>query len=113
MSALPTLVFPNAVPQELATIGDWWRFAVSSLSRVNAQYAQGTADAGQDAVFLVLGALDLPLDSFGQMHTYSLTGYERKHVFNALRRRALVRWNDDSRIHRYPFVLLSQIVNAR
>ena len=91
MSALQTLVFPNAVPQELATIGDWWRFAVSSLSRVNAQYGQGTEDAGQDAVFLILGALDLPLNSFEQMHSYSLTGYERKHVFNALRRRVVDR----------------------
>ena len=91
MSALQTLVFPNAVPQELATIGDWWRFAVSSLARINARYGQGTEDAGQDAVFLVLGALDLPLDSFEQMHTYSLTGYERKHVFNALRRRVVDR----------------------
>lgn len=91
MSALQTLVFPNAVPQELATVGDWWRFAVSSLARVNAQYGQGAEDAGQDAVFLVLGALDLPLDSFAQMHSYSLTGYERKHVFNALRRRVVDR----------------------
>ena len=91
MNPLQTLVFPNAVPQELATIGDWWRFAVSSLARVNAQYGQGTEDAGQDAVFLILGALDLPLDSFAQMHTYSLTGYERKHVFNALRRRVVDR----------------------
>ncbi len=91
MSSLPTLVYPNAVPQELATVGDWWRFAVSSLARANAQYGQGTEDAGQDAVFLVLGALDLPLDSFEQMHTYSLTGYERKHVFNALRRRVVDR----------------------
>ena len=91
MSALQTLVFPNAVPQELATVGDWWRFAVSSLTRVNAQFGQGATDAGQDAVFLVLGALDLPLDSYEQMRTYSLTGYERKHVFNALRLRVVDR----------------------
>ena len=91
MSALQSLVFPNAVPQELATIGDWWRFAVSSLARVDAQYGQGSIEAGQDAVFLVLGALELPLDSFEQMQTYSLTGYERKHVFNALRRRVVDR----------------------
>lgn len=91
MSGLPTLVFPNAVPQELATIGDWWRFAVSSLARADAQFGQGTVDAGQDAVFLILGALDLPLDSFDQMQGYSLTGYERKHVFNALRLRVVDR----------------------
>jgi ribosomal protein L3 glutamine methyltransferase len=91
MSALPTLVFPNAVPQELATIGDWWRFAVSSLTRVDAQFGQGTEDAGQDAVFLILGALDLPLDSYEQMKGYALTGFERKHVFNALRNRVIDR----------------------
>jgi len=87
MSALPSLVFPNAIPQELATVGDWWRFSVSSLHRAHAEFGQGTIDAGQDALFLVLGALDLPLDSFEQMHSYALTGYERKHVFNALRKR--------------------------
>jgi ribosomal protein L3 glutamine methyltransferase len=91
MSALPTLVFPNAIPQELATIGDWWRFAVSSLARVDAQYGQGTIDAGQDAVLLILGAMDLPLDSFEQMQGFSLTGFERKHVFNALRKRVVDR----------------------
>jgi ribosomal protein L3 glutamine methyltransferase len=91
MSMLSTLTFPNAVPQELATIGDWWRFAVSSLMRADAQFGQGSADAGQDSVFLVLGALDLPLDSFEQMKDYALTGYERKHVFNALRARVVDR----------------------
>ncbi len=91
MSSLPTLTFPNAVPQELATIGDWWRFSVSSLARVNAQFGQGSSDAGQDSVFLVLGALDLPLDSYEQMKGYTLTGFERKHVFNALRQRIIDR----------------------
>lgn len=91
MSALPALVFPNAIPQELATIGDWWRFTISSLNRAHAEFGQGTDDAGQDALFLVLGALDLPLDSFEQMRDYALTGYERKHVFNALRKRVVDR----------------------
>lgn len=91
MSFLTPLTFPNAVPQELATIGDWWRFGVSSLARVDAQYGQGTTDAGQDALFLILGALNLPLDSFEQMSSYSLTGFERKQVFNALKHRVLDR----------------------
>ena len=91
MSFLTPLTFPNAVPQELATIGDWWRFGVSSLVRVDAHFGQGTTDAGQDALFLILGALDLPLDSFEQMSSYSLTGFERKQVFNALKHRVLDR----------------------
>ncbi|MEQ1594147.1 MAG: 50S ribosomal protein L3 N(5)-glutamine methyltransferase [Casimicrobium sp.] len=89
MTALQPLIFPNAIPQELATIGDWWRFTVSSLARGESRFGQGTLDAGEDAVFLVLGALDLPLDSFEQMKDFSLTGYERKHVFNALRKRVV------------------------
>ena len=91
MSALQPLVFPNAIPQELATIGDWWRFAISSLVRADAHFGQGTTDAGQDALLLILGALDLPLDSFEQMRGYSLTGFERKHIFNALRKRVVDR----------------------
>ncbi len=91
MTALQPLIFPNAIPQELATIGDWWRFTVSSLIRSKSQFGQGTLDAGEDAIFLVLGALNLPLDSFEQMKDFSLTGYERKHVFNALRRRVVER----------------------
>lgn len=91
MSALQPLIFPNAIPQELATIGDWWRFAVSSLARADAQFGQGTTDAGQDALLLILGALDLPLDSFEQMQGYALTGFERKHIFNALRKRVVDR----------------------
>lgn len=89
MTALQPLTFPNAIPQELATIGDWWRFSVSSLVRADARFGQGTLDAGEDAVFLVLGALNLPLDSFEQMKNFALTGFERKHVFNALRRRVV------------------------
>ncbi len=89
MTALQPLTFPNAIPQELATIGDWWRFCVSSLVRADARFGQGTFDAGEDAVFLVLGALNLPLDSFEQMKNFALTGFERKHVFNALRRRVV------------------------
>jgi ribosomal protein L3 glutamine methyltransferase len=91
MTALQPLTFPNAIPQELATIGDWWRFTVSSLARGESRFGQGTLDAGEDAVFLVLGALHLPLDSFEQMKDFSLTGYERKHVFNALRKRVVER----------------------
>ncbi|HQD65520.1 MAG TPA: 50S ribosomal protein L3 N(5)-glutamine methyltransferase [Casimicrobium huifangae] len=91
MTALRQLEFPDAAPLELVSVGDWWRFAVSCLVRSDAEFGQSSADAGQDALFLVLGALDLPLDSFDQMHGFALTNSERKHVFNALRKRVLDR----------------------
>ncbi len=91
MTALRRLEFPDAAPLELASVGDWWRFAVSCMARAGAQFGQSSADAGQDALFLVLGALDLPLDSFAQMQDFALTNSERKHVFNALRKRIVDR----------------------
>ena len=91
MTALRQLEFPDTAPLELVSIGDWWRFTVSCLTRAGAEFGQSSTDAGQDALFLILGALDLPLDSFDQMHAYALTNSERKHVFNALRRRVVER----------------------
>lgn len=91
MNAIRPLGFPDVAPLELSTVGDWWRFAVSSLFRSHAEFGQGSFDAGQDAVFLVLGALNLPLDSFDQMREFRLTESERKHIFNALRRRVVDR----------------------
>jgi ribosomal protein L3 glutamine methyltransferase len=83
------IAFPNACPLELATVGDWWRFAVSSLNRADASFGQGTEDAAQDAAFLVLGALSLPLDSFNSMQGFTLANDEREKVFSLLKERVV------------------------
>lgn len=91
MTAISSLAFPDSAPLELATVGDWWRFAVTSLLRGGCAIGQGSEDAGQDALFVVLGALDLPLDSFEAMRSCVLTHAERRHVFAVLRRRVIER----------------------
>ncbi|MGL4231955.1 MAG: 50S ribosomal protein L3 N(5)-glutamine methyltransferase [Casimicrobium sp.] len=83
------LAFPASPPMELATVGDWWRFALSSLERANASFGQGTANAAEDASFLVLGALSLPLDQFDALKAYALSNEEKAHVFALLRRRCV------------------------
>jgi ribosomal protein L3 glutamine methyltransferase len=81
------LQFPASCPHELETVGDWWRFALSSLTRSDATFGQGTDSAAQDAAFLVLGALSLPLGSFVEMQSYRLCSAEREHVFALLTQR--------------------------
>jgi ribosomal protein L3 glutamine methyltransferase len=83
------LGFPTSPPLELATIGDWWRFSVSSLSRADAAFGQGTTSAVDDASFLVLGALSLPLDQYEALKRYAVTQAEKTHLFECLRRRCV------------------------
>jgi ribosomal protein L3 glutamine methyltransferase len=83
--------FPNAPPDALLTVGDWWRFALSSLIRTDAHFGQGTEDAAQDAAFLVLGALSLPLDSLDQFAPHRVTDEERQYVFHCLHKRCVER----------------------
>jgi ribosomal protein L3 glutamine methyltransferase len=85
------LAFPTSPPQELSTIGDWWRFALSSLDRADAVFGQGTSNAAEDASFLVLGALSLPLDQFEALKNYAMTINEKTLVFDCLRRRCVDR----------------------
>jgi ribosomal protein L3 glutamine methyltransferase len=48
--------------QALLTIRDWLRYAVSQMHHHDAHVGQGTQSIWDDAVFLVLRSLDLPID---------------------------------------------------
>jgi ribosomal protein L3 glutamine methyltransferase len=85
------LAFPTSPPPALSTIGDWWRFSLSSLDRCNAVFGQGTTNAAEDASFLVLGALSLPLDQFEALKNYAITDAEKTRVFDCLRKRCVDR----------------------
>jgi ribosomal protein L3 glutamine methyltransferase len=86
---MSSVAFPKSPPQSLATVDDWWRFALSSLNRAGARYGQGTSDATQDASFLVLGALSLPLDEFERFRGHRITDEERSFLFDCLRKRCV------------------------
>jgi ribosomal protein L3 glutamine methyltransferase len=86
---MTSFVLPTHCPSELETIGDWWRYSVSCLNRADATYGQGTVDAEQDAAFLVLGALSLPLTSLDAMRTFRLSMAERESLFSMLKNRVV------------------------
>lgn len=88
---LPPLPFPESPPPELRRIEDWWRFTVSLLHDADASFGQSSVDAGQDALFLILGALALPLDSFADVRSCAVTSAEAERLHGALRQRIVNR----------------------
>jgi ribosomal protein L3 glutamine methyltransferase len=47
---------------ELLTIRDWLRYAVSAMTRAGVVYGHGTGNAVDEAAFIILSVLDLPID---------------------------------------------------
>ena len=48
---------------ELITVRDWLRYAVTSMTRANLVYGHGTTNAVDEAAFLLLASLNLPIDN--------------------------------------------------
>ncbi len=83
----PAASWPEQPPSGLLTVADWWRFAVSMLRRHGVAFGQGTEGALDDAAFLVLGALDLPLGDIEPFRNARLTTEECERLHELLRRR--------------------------
>lgn len=76
-------------PTELESIRDWLRHAVSRFQAANLSYGHGTDNAYDEAVFLVLATLHLPLDQLDPFLDARLTGTERATMHHAIERRAV------------------------
>jgi ribosomal protein L3 glutamine methyltransferase len=62
---------------ELVTIRDWLRYAVTSMTRAGLVFGHGSDNAIDEAAFLILATLDLPIDDIGPWLDCRLTGAER------------------------------------
>lgn len=63
---------------ELVTLRDYWRYAISRFNAANLSYGHGTTTAGDDAAFLILDSLDLPIDVLDPFLDARLLPSERK-----------------------------------
>jgi len=81
MTASTSLTEPLS---ELLTVRDWLRFAVSEMHRHNVCFGQGTDNAWDDAVFLVLRSLNLPIDQLEPYLDARLLPSERQTLLHAL-----------------------------
>ncbi|MBP6506717.1 MAG: 50S ribosomal protein L3 N(5)-glutamine methyltransferase [Opitutaceae bacterium] len=73
----------------LVTLGDWLKFAVGLYRKHELALGQIATDAHDEALYLLLRTLDLPLDSTAKVLAKKLTAAERTQVEAVLRRRVL------------------------
>ncbi len=78
--------YPNLIA-ELSTIRDWLRFTVSRFEEAQIFFGHGTDNAYDEAVWLVLSALHLPLDTLNNFQDAHITVAEREHLADLVQRR--------------------------
>ncbi len=72
---------------ELATVRDWLRYAVSRFGEAKLAFGHGSVDAYDEAAYLLLHALHLPLDRLEPFLDAQLTQGERQALAHLLSRR--------------------------
>ncbi len=74
--------------QSLLTVRDCLRFAVSRFNDAGLFFGHGSSNAYDEAVYLVLHTLHLPLDTLDPFLDARLTPIERSEILEIIRRRA-------------------------
>lgn len=72
---------------ELITLRDWLRYAVSRFNRADLHFGHGCADAYDEAAWLLLHTLALPLDRLEPFLDASITAEEREQLHEIIERR--------------------------
>jgi ribosomal protein L3 glutamine methyltransferase len=72
---------------DLVTIRDWLRYAVTHMSRAHLVYGHGTSNAVDEAAFLILSQLDLPIDDVNPWLDCRLTTDERQSIASLIAER--------------------------
>lgn len=77
----------SPVAQDLVTLRDWLRYAVSRFGEAKLAFGHGTTNAYDEAAYLLLHALHLPLDRLEPFLDARLTQAERTQLAQLLERR--------------------------
>lgn len=81
----------TSAAEELVTVRDYWRYAISRFQAAKLTYGHGTSTATDDAAFLVLDSLDLPIDTLDPFLDARLTTAERKLLAERIEARVATR----------------------
>jgi ribosomal protein L3 glutamine methyltransferase len=76
---------------ELLTVRDWLRFATSQFTRSGLTFGHGTSTALDEAAFLILASLHLPIDSIEPWLDARLTRAERLSLQAIIEKRVVTR----------------------
>ncbi|MEO8303516.1 MAG: 50S ribosomal protein L3 N(5)-glutamine methyltransferase [Betaproteobacteria bacterium] len=77
----------NNVTNDLETLRDWLRYAVSRFGEAELAFGHGTTNAYDEAAYLLLHALHLPLDRLDPFLDATLTHAERSKIAQLMQRR--------------------------
>lgn len=75
------------LPKELSTVRDWVRYAVSRFEAGEIFFGHGTDNAYDEAVWLVMRALHLPMDTLSHFYDAHLTEAEQTRLAALIERR--------------------------
>ncbi|MBX9458563.1 MAG: 50S ribosomal protein L3 N(5)-glutamine methyltransferase [Rhizobium sp.] len=81
----------KTIAAELVTVRDFWRYAISRFNAARLSFGHGTTTAVDDAAFLVLDSLDLPIDALDPFLDARLTTAERQLLAGRIEARVTTR----------------------
>ncbi|MES1982193.1 MAG: 50S ribosomal protein L3 N(5)-glutamine methyltransferase [Pseudomonadota bacterium] len=76
---------------QLRTVRDWLRFAVSAFNEAQLSFGHGSANAYDEAAYLILHTLHLPLDTLAPFLDARLTPHEKNALLTLLGQRVETR----------------------
>lgn len=77
--------------EHLLTVRDWLRYAVSRFNGAGLVFGHGTTNAHDEAAYLILHALHLPIDQLEPYLDARLLPHERQHLAAVLKKRIVKR----------------------
>ena len=106
----------HGATEELVTVRDWLRWAVSRFNEAGLHFGHGTDNDWDEAVWIVLATLHLPRDTLEPFLDARLTGSERHALLERLQQRVVHRlpaayllneaWLGEFRFHVDPRVIV-------
>ncbi len=81
------MTYFSEAPQHLHTVRDWLRFAVSRFNQAELFFGHGSSEAYDEAAYLILHTLHLPLDQLAPFLDAQLTPSECAELLSVLQRR--------------------------
>ncbi len=77
----------NTLSIELSTIRDWIRYAVSQFESSDIFYGHGADNSYDEAIWLIMSGLHLPMDTLENFLNANITSVERTHLANLIEQR--------------------------
>jgi ribosomal protein L3 glutamine methyltransferase len=116
---MPDPASPSKSPRdELVTVRDWLRYAVSRFNAAGLAYGHGTASAVDEAAYLILHTLHLPIDQLDPWLEARLLASERGAVCEIIERRIATRkpapyLTHEAWIHGHSFYVDERVIVPR